>query len=288
MKAKKLSKKIIAIIVCAVFVGIIVITACSMQIAFVVADKIECWRPAYGMLASAEIDGILNKEQLSEEDYKVLYAQTGLTKTGVNRALKKDYTGKQLIKTIQKNYFGEYKVDNRLFAPFVCTDYIDKTVTSIYLEEGDIIVTSSTHIAGVRIGHSGLVVNGAAKRVLQANAYGSTSRIEDVTDFMQRVNFMVLRVKDSSADAQKKQEVVDYAVENLQGIAYEGLAGLLTDKNKIKKTQCSHLVWYAYKQVAGIDLDGNGGLIVTPKNIAASEHVEVVQVFGFDPVKLWK
>lgn len=287
MKRKKLSKKIIALIVCVVFVGILVITACSMQIAFVVADKIQCWRPDYEMLDNAAMDEILNKESLTDEDYQVLYEQTGLTKIGIDRALDKGATGKKLIKTIQKNYFEEHKVENDYFAPFVCTDYITASVSGIYLEDGDIIVTSSTHISGVRIGHSGLVVNGAAQLVLQANAYGATSRVENADDFYSRVNFMILRVKDSSADKQTKQKVVSYAMENLQGIPYEGLAGLLTNKNKIKKTQCSHLIWYAYKQAAGIDLDGNGGLIVTPKNIAASEHVELVQTFGFDPVKLW-
>lgn len=286
MKAKKLSKKIIALIVCAAFVGFIVITACSMQIAFVVADKIECWHPDYEQV---DLTGILDQETLSDEDYQLLYEQTGLTKIGIDRALEKGSSGKSLIKTIQKNYFKEHTVENDLFAPFVCTDYIDESVACTYLEDGDILVTSSTHISGVRIGHSGLVVNGAARHVLQANAYGGTSRIETSDgDFTKRVNFMVLRVKDSSADGETKQKVIDYAMENLVGIPYEGLAGLLTNKNKIKKTQCSHLIWYAYKQAAGIDLDGNGGLIVTPKNIAASKHVELVQTFGFDPDKLWK
>lgn len=288
MKKKKLSKKIIALIVCAVFVGVIAVAACGMQIAFVIADKIECWTPDYQMLDGDVLDEILNKETLSEEDYKTLYAQTGLTKIGVDRALNNGSAGKKLIKTIQQNYFGEYEVENDLYAPFTCTDYINKTVASVYLEDGDVLVTSSTHISGVRIGHAGLVVDGAAKSVLQANAYGGISTIEDAEDFAQRVNFMVLRVKDQSCDAETKAKVVDYALENLQGIAYEGLAGLLTSKNKIKKTQCAHLVWYAYKKAAGIDLDGNGGLIVTPKNLAASKHVELVQVFGLDPVKLWK
>ena len=283
-KAKKLSKKIIAIIVCAVIVGILVITASSMQIAFVVADKIECWHPNYEQVDLTET---LEKDELTDEDYKLLYKQTGLTEIGIKRALAKGPAGKSLIKRIQTNFFTKHKVENDLFAPFVCTDYIDDCVECVYLEDGDILVTSSTHISGVRIGHSGLVVDGPAKSVLQANAYGATSRIEDADDFMTRVNFMVLRVKDKSCDEQTKQKVVDYAMKNLQGIPYEGLAGLLTNKNKIKKTQCSHLIWYAYKHAAGIDLDGNGGLIVTPKNIASSKHIEVVQVFGFDPDKLW-
>ncbi|MDE5943331.1 MAG: hypothetical protein K2H30_03890 [Clostridia bacterium] len=287
MKRKKLSKKIIFAIVCAAVIGSILIAACGLQIAFVVADKIECWRPSY---AQVELDEILAKDlaDITEEEYQTLYEQTGLTEIGIRRAYGRGTAGKTLIKTIQRNYFEEHAVKNDLFAPFVCTDYIEKAVTGIYLEDGDIIVTSSTHISGVRIGHSGLVVNGTMKNVLQANAYGAESRIESADDFFKRVNFMVLKVKDSSADAETKKAVVDYAMENLVGLPYEGLAGLLTNKNKINKTQCAHLVWYAYKQAAGIDIDGDGGLLVTPKDIASSKHIEVVQVFGFDPVKLWK
>ncbi|MDE7453762.1 MAG: hypothetical protein K2N22_05070 [Clostridia bacterium] len=288
MKAKKLSKKITAFIVCAVIITVLLITAGGLQIGFVAADQISCWRPNYEMLSTAEMDAILDKESLTKEDYKILYAQTGLTEIGIDRALAKGAAGKNRIKSIQKDYFDEYEVDNQLFTIFTCTDYTDKQVTGIYLEEGDILVTSSTHISGVRIGHSGLVIDGNSQSVLEANAYGSKSRVYDAGDFYKRVNFMVLRVKDGSCDAETKSKVVDYAMENLNGIPYEGLAGLLTNKNKIKKTQCAHLIWYAYKQVAGIDLDGNGGIIVTPKNIAASKHVEVVQVFGFDPAKLWK
>ncbi len=98
---------------------------------------------------------------------------------------------------------------------------------------------------------------------------------------------MVLRVKDSSADAEKVNQIVEFAENNLLGVPYEGLAGLLTNKNEIKKTQCAHIVWYAFKQF-GIDLDSNGGLLVTPYDICNSEHLELVQVFGFDKDKLWK
>ena len=289
MKRKKLSKKIIFAIVCAAVIGSIIIAACGLQIAFVVADKIECWRPDYEQV---DLTDILAKdlEDITEGDYKTLYEQTGLTEIGVKRAYGRGAAGKALIKTVQTNYFTEHEVQNNLFAPFVCTDTINSSVKCIYLEDGDIIVSSSPHISGVRIGHSALVTNGSARIVLEANSVGSVSRVDSngVSDFESRVNFMVLRVKDSSADAETKQEVINYALQNLVGIPYEGLAGFLTSKNKIAKTQCAHLVWYAYKQAAGIDIDGDGGLLVTPKDIAASKHVEVVQVFGFDPVKLWK
>ena len=41
----------------------------------------------------------------------------------------------------------------------------------------------------------------------------------------------------------------------------------------------SALVWYAYRQF-GLDLDGNGGALVLPFDLANSSQMELVQVFG--------
>jgi len=98
---------------------------------------------------------------------------------------------------------------------------------------------------------------------------------------------MILRPNPELISASTVKNIVDFAAKNLTGIPYEGFAGVLTDKNEIKKTQCAHIVWYAFKQF-GIDLDSNGGLLVTPYDICNSEHLELVQVFGFDKDKLWK
>lgn len=112
------------------------------------------------------------------------------------------------------------------------------------------------------------------------------------------------------------QQVADYARENLKGIPYGLLAGVserLSPKKSagiqisaenatgpllnrrsvssgmeqgvvsevtIKSTQCAHLVWHAYKQF-GIDLDSDGGLLVTPFDIQNSEYLEVIQSYGY-------
>ena len=51
-------------------------------------------------------------------------------------------------------------------------------------------------------------------------------------------------------------------------------------------THCSHLVWQAYKHF-GYDIDSDGGPLVTCNDIARSDLLEVVQVYGFDPDALW-
>ena len=94
-----------------------------------------------------------------------------------------------------------------------------------------------------------------------------------------------------------------YAKNYLQDIPYHLLAGVgerlfadgvsivtvhTTEENgavgvpvsQLKGTQCAHLVWYAYKQV-GIDLDSDGGILVTPYDIQNSPYLEVVQSYGY-------
>lgn len=277
----KLSKKIIFAIVAAVIIGAILLTCLGMEIAFLVADKVECWRPDY---EKEDLSGVLKKTELDDEDYDLLYRQTGLTAVGVDRMLSRGEDGKQRIHDIQEDFFTEHKVKNDLFAPFICTDYLDEHVSYAFLEDGDIIVTSSTHLSGWRMGHSGLVTDAERGSILQANAVGDTSRLGSMRDFSDRVNFMILSPK---VDAETKAEVCKYAEKNLIGKVYDPTAGVFSSKNKVERTQCAHLVWYAYNAF-GIDLDSNGGLVVTPKNIANSPLVEVVQVFGLDPAKLWK
>ncbi len=282
---KKLSKRIIALIVCGAFIVFLALVAFGLQIAFWVSDaNIRCIQPDYEKL---DLDEYLNGE-LTDEAYEVLYRQTGLTKIGVDRAIERGDAGKRLVKQIQDDFFEPHEVKNGQVAPYACTDFIETHIANIYLEDGDIIVTSSTHISFVRIGHAGLVTGGGTLgSVMQANAYGTYSRIGTVRDFTDRVNFMVLRPDPNKISAETIQNVVDYAKTSLIGIPYEGLAGLLTNKNDIGKTQCAHIIWYAFKQF-GIDLDSNGGCMVVPYDLANSDYLQPVQVFGFDLDELWR
>lgn len=284
-KRKKLSKRIIALIVCAAFIVFLALVAFGLQIAFWISDAtMRCIQPDYPKID--DLDEYLDGE-ISDEDYEVLYRQTGLTKIGIDRALKRGEAGKRLIKQIQDDFFEPHTVDNRQIAPYACTDYIEKQIANIYLEDGDIVVTSSTHISFVRIGHAGLVTNGTFNEILQANAYGTYSKIGEIGNFTNRVNFMIFRPDPTKIDSYTVQKVVQYAKTNLLNIPYEGLTGLLTSKNDINKSQCAHIVWYAYKQF-GIDLDGNGGCMVVPYDLAKSDYLQLVQVFGFDLDELWR
>lgn len=278
---KKLPKNIVCVAICALIIGFLTLICASGQIAYEVADTFECWRPSYEKI---DLSTILNQEELSEEDYTLLYEQTGLTKIGIDRALKKGTVGKTRILQIQKDYFEEHKIKHDKFAPYICFCHIEGRVQNIYLEDGDVVVDATTQLIGWRMGHSGLVTDGSSEVVLQAAAIGTVSDLGDIYDFTDSVAFMILS---PVVEKEVKQQVVNYASENLLGIPYDPFRGIFSSKNKINTTQCAHLVWYAYKQF-GIDIDGNGGGLVTPQDFANSPKMEVVQVFGFDPDKLWK
>ena len=282
-KIKKLSRRIIALIVCAVIIATIGLTYAGLQIAFNVAEKREVWTPDYEMLDEDEIVEILSKESLSDEDYEVLFRQTGLTKIGIDRALSHGTFGIYKIIEIQRGYFAQREIQHMLVSPLICTDFMTNRMACIYLEDGDVIVTSSTHLSGFRIGHSGLVIDGENDVTLEASAYGMSSDYSSVASFTDRINFMVFSPK---VDKEVKKQVVAYAEENLVGIPYDVSIGIFGGKNSLSRTQCAHVVWYAYKQF-GIDLDYNGGPIVTPKNMSRSPQMELVQIFGLDPEKPW-
>lgn len=272
--------------ICALIIGILTLICASGQIAYEVAETFECWHPGYEMQKD-ELLRIMAKpdSELTDEDYSFLYSQTGLTKLGIDRARKNKW-GIDRVSEIQDDYFAKHTVEHKKFAPYICFCQIEKHISNIYLEEGDVIVDASTQLIGWRMGHSGLVTRayGVTGDILQAAAIGTVSAIGDIDTFTNSPAFMILSPK---VDKEIKQQVVKYAKENLLGISYDPFRGLFSSKNKITTTQCAHLVWYAYNQF-GVDIDGNGGGLVTPQDFANSPKMEVVQVFGFNPKELWK
>lgn len=97
---------------------------------------------------------------------------------------------------------------------------------------------------------------------------------------------MLLRPKPEYRE--KAAQAVAFANEHLAGIPYNLVAGIFTSKFQEAPggTQCAHLVWEAY-QSTGLDLDSDGGKIVTVKDLANSEYLDVVQVYGVDPEEIW-
>lgn len=154
-----------------------------------------------------DISALLDKTELGGEDYDLLYRQTGLTEIGIERELKRGEAGKRKILEIQAAFFTPREVVRKYVAAWMCIDVVRGAAPNVTLETGDIIVSASTHISSLRIGHTGLVVDGEKGEVLQATAYGENTLIGDVTDFTSRINFLVLRPKASAETKQKSRGV---------------------------------------------------------------------------------
>ena len=239
------------------------------------------WSPDY---QKVDLTPILNQQTLSEEDYQTLYKQTGLTKLGIDGFLQKNDI--QGILSVQEFFFAKHTVTADKFAMFTYLEEIENYAPMAVLEDGDILVSATTRVSWWRYGHASLVIDGEGKRILESLAPGYESEINHARTFACLANFLVLRPK---LDKETRAGVASYAKENLIGIPYQMTTGILSKKynpDELKRSQCAHLVWYAYKQF-GVDLDSTGGLVVKPQDMANSEHLEVVQAFGFDLDTLW-
>lgn len=308
-KKKRLTKRIIALIVAGAVILALGLTVLGFFSAYWICDATAyVWHPGYEKISESQLRELYDRAAngtASGEDFKTLFEQTGLTEIGINRALSRK-NGFIRVKEIQENVFREREVINSYFAPLICTDHIADTSLEIFLEKGDILITSSTHFAGFRIGHSGICVNpDSYTPIWQATAVGTENGFATVDEgFTDRINFMVVRIKpevfgaESVYDEKYIQCINDaayFATNDLRDSVYSPFTGIFTSKDKCKKTSCSHLIWYCFKHFddkngggRNIDLDPNGGLLVTPKDISRSPLVELVQTFGFDPEKMYE
>lgn len=243
----------------------------------------QAWRPWTPDYAMEDIEPTLQKDELLQSDYDFLYKQTGLSKLGIDSLIESGQKRKILL--IQEQFFEEQECYLKLFAPF--TGYMRRSgksagaVAHTVLENGDILYSPSTFFSFVKLGHSALVSDGKSATIMQASGYSSPVMKVSSNSFFSRPAFIILRV---NADEKTRSEAAEYAEQNLLGIKYDLLAGIFGDKapDNLNSTHCSHLIWYSYKQL-GIDIDSNGGKIVTPDDILYSDSVSIVQIFGIDP-----
>lgn len=234
--------------------------------------------PPFTPIGKADISDIIEKDVFSNEDYKVLFEQTGLTKVSVD-ALIADNKKNDLLK-FQKNYFSQVEFVPEQFAPFTCCHVTEKEIPTAPLQKGDIIITPTTHFSFFKVGHAALVVDGEERLIINATGYDHPSSIDPIDTVTQRPAFIILRPK---IDSQKRLDAVEYAVNNLKDLPYSVSLGIIGNKYEETptRTNCGHIVWYAYKKM-GLDIDSNGGKLVLPRDIAYSDNFELVQVYGMD------
>lgn len=225
---------------------------------------------------------LCNKENLDKEDYLTIFNQTGVSPYVIRNKINSDDL--ENIKELNNLYLKKPIIE-RIYVcyPFTTMEYNVKQYTPLVdIKDGDILVTFSTSTLDWRHGHCALVIDAAKNETIEHTMVGGKSQKGTITSWMTQPTFVVLRYDDENTVF----NVVNYAKENLLGVDYSIFVGL--DGNKDKSLQdsafashCSHIVWQAFI-TEGVDLDYNGGLIVTPKDIALSDKLKVVQIYGLN------
>lgn len=241
------------------------------------------------------IEEILSKNQLTEEDYKTLFFQTGLGKPSIDELRMETPDSTNAILDFQDNFFKEIDYVCVKNSPISKEEsVIDENGSFINgteiapLHNGYIMITKSSHVFGWRNGHAAIIVDAAQGETLESVVLGTNSLVQQIDKWKNYPNFMIFRIKGSSEELMN--EISQSALINLNDIPYDFTVGILNPKyekaGEISGTQCSHLVWEAFK-LFGYDLDSDSGMIVTPKDIANSPLLEVVQVYGVNPEEIW-
>ena len=263
----------------------------------------------------------------SDEDYDFLYHQTGLGRQAVDQVLSEP-GGREKLEERQETFFERPNYtcvrDNAVCCREQTVDEnggIVLTTDLTAVQDGDILITKSSHIFGWRNGHAALVVDAEDKETLEAIVIGKDTGIRRFRKWEKYPNILVMRL--AGADREERAAVAEWAEQNMLGVPYRLTAGFFGERGRVLAaaepaagsavsqpgsasepagsaaessagsaaavstgTQCAHLIWRAYAQF-GYDLDPGGGWVVTPKQLANSPLLEVVQVFGMDPDDPW-
>lgn len=253
------------------------------------AEKEAHYTPDYPM---ENLEEYLKKEELTREEYTLLFQQTGLGRAAVDELRRNGNLA--IVKELQQDFFEEVEVRceaNTIISREELLDCVFRAspVAIPIVEEGDILITFNCHVLGWRVGHAGIVVDAANRLTLEARVLGSDSAVLSLEHWRNYPSFAVLRLR--GIGKERRQEIAEYARTHLEALPYQLTAGILpaADRSKTEETipgtQCAHLVWYAYKQY-GYELDSDGGSIVTPRDLFDSPLLEVVQIYGMDVRKL--
>jgi len=276
------------------------------------AEKDAHCVPDYPM---KDITAYLTKETLTSDEYDFLFRQTGMTKPGVD-ALRREKRSDELLR-VQQRFFRDVEVEcerSFLFFREVLKERpveIERQLVPTgqwtnsegentlqlqarslekealegdnrfipVLEDGDILITFNSHFLGWRNGHAALVIDAENGLTLEAITLGEDSTIMSVESWAKRPSFVLLRLAGASKEVRK--EIAEYAQNTLHNLPYRLTAGIWKEKGELVGTHCAHLIWYAYQQF-GYNLDSDGGMLVTPKDIYDSPLLEVIQVYGVD------
>ncbi len=251
-----------------------------------------------------DVTSLLFQESLSLQELNIVSEQTGIYEDMVKELLE---DGKQQeLLALQEAYFSPVRIKSKKTTPLTVCEYVinergdyQRGSKLVDLQDGDILITKNSRFLGWRNGHAGLVVDAENGLVLEAVMLGTNTRLCKASGWEIYPSFQVLRLKEELRETYPIEKAIIYAEEELVDVPYHLLAGIwerIIKGNRVHAqeseaaeiaeaalsgTQCAHLIWYAYQQI-GIDLDSDGGFLVTPYDIQKSPYLEVIQSYGYE------
>lgn len=264
----------------------------AVSLADKLAEPAGYFHPDYD---KTDLGQILEKESLTDQDYKELFYQTGLGKIALDELLKDETSGKEKILDFQEDFFTECKISRTRSALIVNHESLvndeGKLIYGFNLapcKNGYVLITKAAYSLGWRHGHAGIVTDAENKETLEAALLGTETSLFNINKWRTNPSFIMLRLKDSSQET--LDQIASFAKKNMLGVPYGLTVGLTSKKNptpeNIISTQCAHAVWYPFMQF-GYNVDYDGSWLVTPKDIANSDLFEIVQIYGVDPSHIW-
>lgn len=235
-----------------------------------------------------DLNILLEQPSFSQEDYALLFEQTGLAQPIIDELhTQKDF--KTRLLGFQKDYLADIMVSQTYMPPATFCQIVGKSpnhkvkaFTLAPYHNGYLLFTDATHTFGWRHGHIGLVVDEIHGITLEALRPGMKSCLQNIHKWEYYPTFKMMRLK--SASQKELDKISNYALEQLNGLPYNILGTKKQDTPE--DTHCSLLVWQAFMHF-GYDLDATGGWFVSPKDIACSPLLERLQIYGFNPNKDW-
>lgn len=271
---------------------LLAVTALWLFLQFVYPHFTSAFTPTYPQI---DLTSTLSRPQLTQEDYQTLFLQTGLGPQAIDSLRAQGQAGLEQILETQRAFFDP--PENAPCAPLGVTTrehrfrdsqgYIVYATPLAPLQEGDILVSFSTHTAGWSHGHAGLVVDPDPDKpvTLESVVLGSLSAQMNANHWRSYTTMMILRPK---SDDVTRHQVAQFALKYLDGVPYSLVSGVFGDKfqpvDGPHAAHCGYLPWYAWMSV-GLDLDGDGGRVASPHDLSLSPNVDIVQLYGIDPAE---
>lgn len=239
----------------------------------------------------ADLSQIAAKEELSAGDYDLLWQQTGLSKSDIDLIWVKETDIAGTLYRYQQRFLAKSAFDSEVLSGFSKTERIaDRNqYYQLYdLQEGDVLLTKSTHTLCYRHGHSGLYLGGGEEHLLEATVIGAPASLTTAAAWGGYPTGMQLRVSEAAAAkagmsvTELGAAVAAYAQEDLRGDDYHLLSGLFGIGVDTDATQCAYLIYEAYAHF-GVEVSSRT-FPVTPSSLLQSGAFDLIQVWGVDPL----